>query len=253
MPKERLIEKEEFICIDCETTGLDPENDRIIEVAIARFNLHEVLEQKEWLIDPRCPIPESSIQIHHITEEMVKGKPRIEEVLPEILSMAAALPIVGHGILFDVQLLAYAAKRSNRPCRLEKNPLIDTLRMARRYGGSSSFSLETLREHFAIEYEGPHRALNDVIVNIEVFRQLAKDYSSTKELLKILSKPVLMERFPFGKYKNRLLKEVPIAYLRWTKKLNLDEDLSYSVNQEIKRRAKGDNFLQAGNPFKDLL
>src|SRR5262245_49234115 len=79
------LDKEVFVCIDCEATGLDSKNDRIVEVAVATFTFESLIDQMESLIDPECPIPETSIAIHHITEEMVKGKPKIEEKLPEIL------------------------------------------------------------------------------------------------------------------------------------------------------------------------
>jgi DNA polymerase-3 subunit epsilon len=74
-----LINKDVFFCIDCETTGLDPENEKIIEVAAVKFTFEEILETYETLIDPGVPIPDSSREIHHISDDMVKGKPKVEE------------------------------------------------------------------------------------------------------------------------------------------------------------------------------
>src|SRR5436305_2990907 len=131
------LQKEIFACIDCETTGLDVEKDRIIEVAIALFDTETVYEEFETLIDPQCEIPEASMEFHHISQEMIRGKPKIEDVLPKICKMVGSRIIIGHGIYFDVQLLATAAKRAGIPCTLLSNPMIDTLRMARRYGESA--------------------------------------------------------------------------------------------------------------------
>ena len=58
-----LLRDETFVCVDCESTGLDPAKDRLVEVAAAQFTLHEVLEQYETLVDPECPIPQASQDI----------------------------------------------------------------------------------------------------------------------------------------------------------------------------------------------
>ena len=83
-----LIRKEVFICLDCESTGLDPKKDRIVEIAAVCFTFDAILESFETLIDPECPIPETSQDIHKISQEMVAGKPKIQEILPRILKMA---------------------------------------------------------------------------------------------------------------------------------------------------------------------
>src|SRR6185295_11243747 len=153
-----------FACIDCEATGLDTEKDRIVEVACALFTLDQVGDTFETLIDPECQIPEAVIAVHHITQEMVAGKPKIHEVLPQVLSLIGSYPIIGHGIGFDIALLHEAAKRHNIPCTIKENLSFDTLRLARLYGDSPSNSLEVLRKHFNIVEEGAHRAMSDVIV-----------------------------------------------------------------------------------------
>lgn len=247
------IEEQEFICLDCETTGLDPLNDRVIEVALVRFTLNEVLEEFETLINPDCIIPESSIVFHHITQDMVQGKPTIQQVLPKLLSFFDRKHIiVGHGIQFDIQLLINAAERFGIPCQLKANRSLDTLRMARLYGESPVNSLEQLRKHFNIPLEGAHRAMNDVIVNTEVFKQLLKRYKTIEQLFAALSKPILFKIMPLGKHKGRALKDVPLDYLLWAARQEFDQDLLYSLRSEVNRRKKGDSFNQVGNPFNAL-
>lgn len=245
--------KQIFVCLDCETTGLDPEVDHLIEVAATKFTYTEVLEEYETLIDPRLPIPPESIEIHHITDEMVQGQPVVEDILPQILSFVGSHIIVGHGIGFDIEMLARAAeKKGPTPHPIRKNRSIDTLRMARLYGKSPSNSLEMLRKHFNIESIGAHRAMSDVIVNIEVFKQLAKDYHSTKDIFKALSKPIKLRNMPLGKHKGRPLKEIPQEYLQWAANKDFDEDLLFTIRSELKRRKKGNQFGQATNPFHSL-
>jgi DNA polymerase-3 subunit epsilon len=248
-----LIDKEVFVCFDLETTGLDPVKDQIIELAAVRFSFEQVFESYETLIDPCCSIPDESIEIHHITNEMVIGKPLIQNVLPQLLKFIGAGIIVGHGISLDVAFLIENAKRHSIPCNLQQNKLIDTLRLARLYGESPHNSLEKLREHFNIEAEGAHRAMNDVIVNIDVFKFLSKQFKTTEQIFDRLKSPILLKAMPLGKHKGRPFSEIPIEYLQWVAHKDFDQDLLFSVRSEIKRRRKGQGFAQAGNPFASLL
>lgn len=246
------IHQEHFVCIDCETTGLDPQQDKIIEVAAIHFTLNENFNRCEFLVDPQCLIPETSIAIHHITQEMVTDKPLISEVLPEILELIGDRIIVGHGVKFDVEVLALAAEKAGIPCTIRKNLCLDTLRLARHYGGSPVNSLEQLRRHFNIEQEGAHRAMNDVVVNIGVFKYLTRHFRTTKQIFDMLSKPILMKVMPLGPHKGRLLKDVPLSYLLWAANKDFDEDLLFSLRSEINRRKKGNLFSQSANPFNVL-
>lgn len=246
------IEKQKFVCIDCETTGLDANKDQVIEVAVMVFDAGEIYVEMETLVNPDCEIPETSIAIHHITADMVKDKPCISEVLPGILQLIGNHIIVGHGVGFDIEILANAADRFGVPCTIRRNVFLDTLRMARLYGESPVNSLEHLRKHFNIPVKGAHRAMSDVIVNREVFLHLAKKYKTTEQLFDVLSRPIMMSTMPFGKHKGRPLKEIPLQYLQWVANKDFDEDLLYSVRVELKKRKKGNQFNQANNPFINL-
>ena len=248
-----LINQDIFICLDCESTGLDPEKDRMIEVAVARFTFDQILQSYETLVDPECDVPQVSQEIHKISSEMLQGKPKAKEILPHLLKMISGHIIVGHGIGFDIALIAAEAKRNQVPCQIEKQPFIDTLRMARLYGESPINSLQRLREHFNIEPEGAHRAMSDVVVNIDVFKQLAKPYKTTEQLLKILEKPIKLKAMPLGKHKGRKFDEIPIEYLLWAERKDFDQDLLYSIRSELKNRKRGGGFEQSGNPFSNLL
>lgn len=246
------LEKEIFVCVDCEFTGLDPIQDRIVEVAVVVFTLEQILETYETLVDPEMNIPETSMKIHHITDEMVKGKPKIHEVLPDIFKMIGRKTIIGHSILFDRDMLEQAAKRASLPCTLSNNLFIDTLRLARSYGDCPINSLEQLRRHFNVEFEGAHRAMGDVIVNIEVFKHLLRRFKTTEQVFALLSKPIKMEVMPLGKHKGRSLKEIPLDYLIWASKKEFDQDLIFSLRDEIKKRKQGNLFQNASNPFQNL-
>ena len=247
-----LLKEQTFICLDCETTGLEPKTDRIIEVAVTKFTFSETLETYETLIDPETPISEISMSIHHITPEMVQGKPKIEEVLPKVISMIDTHIIIGHGIQLDIAFLQESAKRFDIATHFEKLIFIDTLRLARLYGESPTNSLEKLRQHFNIAEEGAHRAMSDVTVNIHVFKYLTKSFKTTEELLERLKKPILMKTMPLGKYKGRTFNEIPLEYLKWAIRGDFDQDLIFSIKTELQKRNKGSSFEQSSNPFSQL-
>ncbi len=247
-----LLKQEIFVCLDCESTGLEPKTDRIVEIAVTRFTFEQILQQFESLINPECDIPKTSQDIHKISAEMIADKPKIKEVLPHILQMIDRHVIVGHGIYFDMSLIAAEAERHGIPTKILQQPYIDTLRLARLYGESPINSLEHLRQHFNIAFEGAHRAMNDVIVNIEVFKYLTKTFKSTQEILKVLQKPIKLRTMPLGKHKGRKFDEIPVEYLLWAEKKDFDQDLLYSIRSELKNRRRGGGFEQASNPFSCL-
>lgn len=247
-----LLKDEIFVCLDCESTGLNAQEDKIIEVAAATFTFEKTLDTFETLINPECIIPESSQKIHNITQEMVQEKPRIQEVLPTLIKFLGNYILIGHGITFDIDLLANAAKRHSFPFQKKNIKFMDTLRLARLYGESPINSLEKLRQHFNIPGDGAHRAMNDVIVNIEVFKYLSKNFKTTEEIFQRLERPIRLKTMPLGKHKGRRFEEIPLEYLLWAANKDFDEDLLYSIRKEISTRKKGNQFEQAANPFFSL-
>ncbi len=246
------LSQERFICIDIEATGLDLTNDRICEIGAIQFSLDEEFESFESLIDPEMTMSAEVIEIHHITNEMCVGKPKIHEVLHKILSMIDNHVIMGHGIGFDVGMLKSALERAGIRHNLDKAKVIDTLRLARLYGESPSNSLEVLRRHFHVDEEGAHRAMNDVRVNIQVFKKLIRKFRTTKEILDRLKAPILLKAMPLGKYKGRSFNEIPINYLVWASKQNYDLDLIHSIKEAIKKGKNKGSLLRANSPFSSL-
>jgi len=247
-----LMHKDTFVCFDCEATGLDPEKDSIVEIAVCKFTFDEILESREDLINPCISIPEHTIEIHHITDEMVADKPRIREVIRDYLKIIDNNILIGHAIPYDITLLHTEAKRCLMETQLPSLKYLDTLRLARLYGESPTNSLESLRKHFNIEAHGAHRAMNDVIVNIAVFKHLCRKFKTTEEALKRLEKPIALRQMPLGKHKGRPFRDIPTAYLRWAAHQKFDQDLLFSLRSELKKRKQGNLFSQASNPFSTL-
>jgi len=247
-----LLKETTFVCLDCEFTGLDFDKDRIVELAATRFTLSSTLDSIDLLVNPGCPITPEAYAIHHISSEMVASKPFIESVLPAFLSFVGNEIIIGHTIGNDLDMLEKAAQRAAIPYSLKSKRSIDTLRLARLYGDSPNNSLESLATHFNVSNPGSHRALNDVMMNIEVFKHLIRKYKTLDQIFEVLSSPIKMKYMPLGKHKGRLFNEIPLQYLQWAAHMDFDQDLLFTIRLELSKRKKGENFGQATNPFANL-
>lgn len=247
-----LLTADDFICLDCETTGLNVGIDRIIEIAVQHFTFSSVLAEFQTLVDPEMPIPAESTKIHNISDDMVQGKPKLAAILPQVLEMIKGKIIVGHGIGYDISMIQAEADRLGIPCQINKARSIDTVRLGRLFGEAPSNSLQTLAKHFFVEEETAHRAMGDVIVNIKVFKLLVQKFKRTEEIFDRLSRPIAMLRMPLGPHKGMLIKEVPEQYLRWAVTKNFDDDLIFTIRTELKRRGKSNSFSNSSNPFSSL-
>jgi DNA polymerase-3 subunit epsilon len=109
-----------------------------------------------------------------------------------------------------------------------------------------------LRKHFNIEDEGAHRAMNDVIVNVEVFKYLSRHFKTTEQMIERLKSPILLRAMPLGKFKGRPFSEISLEYLLWASHQKFDQDLLFSIKMELKKRKRGSQFGQSTSPFANL-
>jgi DNA polymerase-3 subunit epsilon/ATP-dependent DNA helicase DinG len=94
-----------YVSLDIETTGLDPEQDAILEIGAIRFKGSQVYETYHTLLDPGRPIPYKIQQLTGITPADINGAPRLGAVLPELRRFVGDNPIIGHNIGFDLGFL----------------------------------------------------------------------------------------------------------------------------------------------------
>ena len=94
-----------LVSLDIETTGLDPITDAIIEIGAVRFRNKR--QDNEWgqLINPGRPLSRFITQLTGITDDMLAGAPRINEVLQSLENFVGDEPIVGHRVEFDLSFL----------------------------------------------------------------------------------------------------------------------------------------------------
>lgn len=91
--------------IDFETTGLNPDTDRIIETGIARFDQEKLIGLDNWLINPGIPIPEESRKVHQISDQELVDAPPFHDILPEIWKCVQGYLPVAYNAGFDRDFL----------------------------------------------------------------------------------------------------------------------------------------------------
>lgn len=149
-----------FVAVDLETTGLDPRRDAV--VAAAAVPVRGGVPQPGYvtLVDPGRPIPASSSAIHGITDAMVEGAPAIEAVLDSLARVWGDAVVVGHGVAFDLAVLAREARARGR--RLPGNPTLCTMRLAAALNPDwRDVTLDTVAARLGIVVRDRHTALGD--------------------------------------------------------------------------------------------
>ena len=162
-----------YTVFDTETTGLDPAGgDQIIQIGATRLVNGKLLkgESFDQLVNPQKLIPAAGIPIHGITQEMVKGKPTIDAVLPSFHAYARDTVLVAHNAAFDMRFLQL--QEAPTGVRFDQ-PVLDTLLLsAVVHPQQESHRLEAIAERFDVTVIGRHTALGDAMVTAEVFQKM---------------------------------------------------------------------------------
>jgi DNA polymerase-3 subunit epsilon len=167
--------------LDVETTGRDASTDRVVELGIVIWRNGDVAERHNWLINPGIPIPAEASSVHQITDEMVKDKPRFEDVAHEIAAALAGCIPAAYNAAFDRAFLhnemARAAFRGAPPPALRKDiEWLDPLVWARELQHDErSKSLGEVAARLGVKLESAHRAQDDAEAALRVLYILAKD------------------------------------------------------------------------------
>ncbi len=92
---------QEFVAFDLETTGLSSRNDRIIEIGAVILKNGEEIDRFQTFVDPERPLEKKIVELTGITDEMLRGAPKIQQVLPEFLKFIGDRVLVAHNSDFD--------------------------------------------------------------------------------------------------------------------------------------------------------
>lgn len=176
--KQRDISKligKTIVTFDLETTGLNADKDRIIEIGAAKLVDGEFTEKFKTFIDPGMHIPDGATKVNNITDEMVKNAPKIEAVMADFYKFCYGAILCGHNVRgFDVRFLNNEAKRCGY---IFTNELIDTLELSEKYVRDvRNNKLGTLCARFGVVNENAHRAYEDAISTARVLIGMLDEY-----------------------------------------------------------------------------
>ncbi|MFC3124740.1 DNA polymerase III subunit epsilon [Pseudoroseomonas globiformis] len=179
------------LILDTETTGLDPlTGDRILEVAVVELiNLVPSGRHYHVLIDPEREVPEEAARVHGFTWDMLRGKPKFAEILPEMLVFLGDDPIVAHNASFDFAFLDSEFKKAGQPT-IDRRRMIDSLVLAKKRFPGLPNSLDALCRRYGIDnsMRTSHNALLDVQLLAQVYLELM---GGKQPGLGLVSAPVL--------------------------------------------------------------
>ena len=239
-----------YILLDTETTGAG-EQDRIIQLGYLVLDGVKTEVYNEFC-SSEVPISYGAMEVHGITPEMIEGKPKCTQLPAYNKLLELNLPenyLIIHNAPFDVGMLEKEGFEN-------KMQLIDTLRVAKhllpdeeghrlqyfRYRMGLYKLEEAEAKRLGIKVKA-HDAIGDVLVLKLLLTELRKivmqkfpKEDSVAKMVELTKMPIFVEKFRFGKYKGKTLKEVAMqdrGYLEWmlNKMENLDEDLRYSIHK----------------------
>lgn len=115
-----------IVFFDLETTGVNIATDRIVEIAILKVFPNGNKESKTWLVNPEIEIPQSSIDVHGITNEKIANEPTFKELATEVSAMIEGCDLAGfNSNRFDIPLLAEELMRAGIDFDMQDRKAID--------------------------------------------------------------------------------------------------------------------------------
>ena len=180
MMEKSLTMVDSFVCIDLETTGLNPKRDKIIEIGAVKVERGQIVDLFETFVNPHRKLEERIVQLTGITDEDLSGAPDMAQVLPQVFAFIGEDILLGHSILFDYSFLKKAAV--DQKMKFERLG-VDTLKIARKFLPElESRSLDFLCQHYQIPHRA-HRALEDAKATAALY-QILKNQFATEETKK---------------------------------------------------------------------
>ncbi|WP_164491632.1 PolC-type DNA polymerase III [Staphylospora marina] len=169
-----LLDDTTYVVFDVETTGLSAVHDVIIELAAVKIRGGEIIDRFSEFANPHRPLSQHIIELTHITDDMLKDAPEIDDVIERFLGFIDGCVLSAHNARFDMGFLQEAVKRIGR--EPVKNPVVDTLELARfLYPGMKNYRLNTLADKLGIHLEQHHRAIYDAETTGQILWKMLLD------------------------------------------------------------------------------
>jgi DNA polymerase-3 subunit epsilon len=174
------------IIIDTETTGLDPkQGHRIIEfAALEVVNRRATGRSVHFRVDPEREIDAGATEVHGMTWEDLKGKPKFRDVAADLIAFGRDAEWIIHNAPFDVGFLDAELQLAALPrCADIYASLIDTLALAREMFPGKRNSLDALCERFGVD--NAHRSVHGALLDAQLLAEVYLTMTRGQETLTI--------------------------------------------------------------------
>ena len=173
----KTVQLSKFVALDFETTGLQVETDRVIEVAAILFVDGEPAERFVSLVNPGISIPSFIEEITGITNGMVADAPAESKIVDDLFKFIGKHPLVAHNTPFDLAYLQAMADRHDK--KLHDRRLYDTLPLSRALlFFQPAHNLSAASDFFSLSTDGAHRAEYDTENCGKIFVELIEEAAS---------------------------------------------------------------------------
>ena len=163
-----------FIVFDLETTGLNPENNQIIEIGAIKYIDGIEQERFHTYVNPEFHIPEEATRINGISDKTVKDAPNIHKAIKMFLDFINDGYLIAHNARFDMSFVQ--TQLNQLSFNLIDNKVIDTLSLSRQeLNDLPNYKLITIKKYLNIEI-GSHNALDDCYVTAQLYLYCRNKY-----------------------------------------------------------------------------
>lgn len=174
-----------YAILDIETTGGQYNEEGITEIAIYKYDGHEVTDQFISLINPEKPIQPFVVKLTGINNAMLRSAPKFYDVAKRIVEITEGCIIVAHNAQFDYRILRTEFDRLGY--KFERQSLCTVELSQKLMPEQKSHSLGKLVRALGIPMSDRHRATGDALATVQLFKMLlAKDVE--KEIVRSLVK-----------------------------------------------------------------
>lgn len=164
---DEILNTSDYLVLDTETTGLDPADDKIVQIAIVTVKNGEPVNTFTSFVNPKRHMPEEASKINHITDADLVGAPSEKKIAGTVLSMIDGQTVVVHNAKFDLEFIDRWAVDAKLSVSVN---CIDTIPMAKKaFPGLSGYSLQKLNKVLKIKSIDSHRADADALATQQVF------------------------------------------------------------------------------------
>lgn len=152
---------------DIESTGLNPLNDRIIDLAVVKLLPDGSRESITFRVHPGVPIPSDATRIHGISDADVAGAPPFKDKVQEVIATFEGCDLAGYNMVrYDLPLLSAECARAGQPFDASGRRFIDAQRIFHQRERRDLTA--ALKFYCGEDHAGAHSALDDVEATIKV-------------------------------------------------------------------------------------